>query len=483
MKVRPVIYLNHRESKQGDLCALFFKSNDTILKRIRQNGWIKWNPVFNTFTAPSNEKTIGYLIDIFDDIAEVNHSYYHAKLKENTEQVIIGDTHYFTGVLEKSDKLGSITLVPHKNESDRCIVINFKSNKNVFKVLNDCQSVHWHKQIRAFVLPPNRSVIVRFLEEVTSQLRVKLHNELSIVDYQILQLLFEQAYHKSLYFKSCPIEFIKFMQLKAYSYNTINTYYYYVLRLLNCYRQNSLTQINAFDSDEINDYHQKMIGEKTYSEQTINQSVNAIKLYYKGYLKRDMQLEEVIRPKVGKSLPKVWSQEEIKRILNSIDNIKHKTILSVIYGSGLRIGEVLKLRIEDIDSKRMRMRILGAKGKKDRYTIIGRYTLELLRQYYKEYKPIKLLFEGQFGGQYSTTSISRILFNAIKKSDVPKRGGVHSLRHSFATHLLESGTDLRYIQELLGHNSSTTTEIYTYVSNKHIEQIKSPIDDFLAKKL
>ncbi|WP_289054952.1 tyrosine-type recombinase/integrase [Carboxylicivirga marina] len=480
MKERPVIYLNHRQSKQGDVCVLFFKQNEALLRRIQQNGWIRWNSNLNAFTVPSNEKTVGHLIDIFDDIAEVNCTYYHAKLKENTEQVVIGDTHYFTGILEKTDKLGAITLVPHKNESERFIVISFKPNKTIYKLLTNCQSIYWHKQIRAFVLPPNRSVLIKFLEEVTSQLRVKLHNELSIVDYRILQLLFEQAYSKSIYFKSCPIEFIKYMQLKAYSYNTINTYYYYVLRLLNCYRQNSLTQINAFDSGMINDYHQKMIGEKKFSEQTINQSVNAIKLYYKGYLNREMQLEEVVRPRVGKTLPKVWSQEEIKRILNSIDNIKHKTILSVIYGSGLRIGEVLKLRIEDVDSKRMRLRILGAKGKKDRYTIIGEFTLELLRQYYKAYKPTKLLFEGQFGGQYSTTSISRILFKAIKKSGVPKRGGVHSLRHSFATHLLESGTDLRYIQELLGHNSSTTTEIYTYVSNKHIEKIKSPIDEFLA---
>ncbi|MCU4177722.1 tyrosine-type recombinase/integrase [Carboxylicivirga sp. N1Y90] len=480
MKKRTVIYLNHRKSKQGDRCILFFKQNPDILKRIQQNGWIRWSSDFNAFTAPSNEKTIGHLIDVFDDIAEVNSTYYHAKLKENTEQVVIGDTYYFKGILEKKDKLGSITLVPHKNDNERLIVVSFKANKNIYEVLSNCQWLHWHKELRAYTLLPNRTTVIRFLEEVTNHLRIKLHNELSIVDYRILQLLFEQAYQKSLYFKSCPIEFIKFMQLKAYSYNTINTYYYYVLRLLNCYRQNSLTQINAFNADEINDYHQKMIGEKNFSKQTINQSVNAIKLYYKGYLKREVSLEEVVRPRTGKVLPKVWSQEEIKRILDCIDNIKHKTILAIIYGSGLRIGELLKLRIEDIDSKRMRMRILGAKGKKDRYTIIGNYTLDLLRQYYKKYKPNKLLFEGQFGGHYSTTSISRILYHAIKKSGVSKRGGVHSLRHSFATHLLESGTDLRYIQELLGHNSCTTTEIYTYVSNKHIEQIKSPIDKFLA---
>ncbi|WP_439185565.1 tyrosine-type recombinase/integrase [Carboxylicivirga taeanensis] len=477
--MRPVIYLNHREGKKGNACVLYFERDDAILKRIRQNGWIKWHPEFKAYAAPSNEHTIGHLIDVFDDIADINSSYFHAKLEENVEQVTIGDTHYFTGILEKTVKQGTVTLVPVSNEYGRFVVVTFKNGKTIINLLKSSKYAYWHKELRAYVIQAKRSTLIGFLETMTSKLQVKIHNELSIVDYRILQLLFEQAYQKDIYFKSCPIEYIKYMQLKAYSYNTINSYYYYVLRLLNCYRQNSLEQINQFDSDVINDYHQNMIGEKLYSEQTINQSVNAIKLYYKGFLGRDIQLDQVVRPKVGKSLPKVWSKEEIKRILNSIDNLKHKAILALIYGSGLRIGEVLKLRIEDVDSKRMRLRILGGKGKKDRYTIIGHYSLRLLRDYYKLYKPKQLLFEGQIGGQYSATSVSRILAKAIEKSGAPKRGGLHSLRHSFATHLLESGTDLRYIQELLGHNSSKTTEIYTYVSNKHIEKIKSPIDDFL----
>lgn len=480
--MRPIIYLNHRESQRGDFCVLLFKKNDAVLRRIRQNGWIRWQSEFKAFAAPSGVNAIGHIIDVFEDIADVNSSYFHARLKENADQVTIGDTFYFKGILEKIEKNGTITLVPVKHDHERFIVITFKNNKNTFSLLKASEYVHWHNQLRAFVLVPKRSTLIKFLEEISTKLRVKIHNELSIVDYRIAQLLFEQAYVKDIYFKSCPIEFIKFMHLKAYSMNTVNAYYYYVLRLLNSYRQNSLKQINAFNSNVINDYHQNMIGEKLYSEQTINQSINAIKLYYNGFLNKEMLLEQVVRPKVGKSLPKVWSKEEIQRILNSIDNIKHKTIIALIYGSGLRIGEALKLRIEDVDSKRMRLRILGAKGKKDRYTIIGQYSLDLLRVYYKQYKPTKLLFEGQFGGQYSTTSVSRILFKAIKKSGVLKRGGLHSLRHSFATHLLESGTDLRYIQELLGHNSSTTTEIYTYVSNKHIEQIKSPIDEFLSQK-
>ena len=319
-----------------------------------------------------------------------------------------------------------------------------------------------------------------FIKSVNNDITIRVHNELTISDYRVMQLLFEQAYNKSHYFKSCPLPFLQFMQLKGYSYQTINTYYYFVLRLLNCYKHNSIEQINHFDADRINHYHQQMMGEKEYAYQTINQSVNAVKLYYKGYLKMNIDLDQVVRPKMGKTLPKVWSKDEVARILHVITNLKHKALIALLYGSGLRIGEVLKLRIADIDSKRMRIRILAAKGKKDRYSIIGEPVLALLRTYYKAYQPKDLLFAGQFGGKYSATSAGKILKQAITKCGVPNRGGLHSLRHSFATHLLESGTDIRYIQELLGHNSSVTTEIYTHVSNKHLEQIKSPIDDIFV---
>jgi len=168
-----------------------------------------------------------------------------------------------------------------------------------------------------------------------------------------------------------------------------------------------------------------MIGEKSFSYQTINQSVSALKLYYNSFIGRAINLEQVIRPKVGKALPKVWSKEEIEQILKAVDNIKHKTMLALIYGSGLCVGEALKIKLEDIDSKRMRLRILGGKGKKDRYSIIGESLLKLLRQYYIEYQPKSLLFEGQYGDVYSATSIRKVLHKAIEKSGVPRRGGVH----------------------------------------------------------
>ena len=164
--------------------------------------------------------------------------------------------------------------------------------------------------------------------------------------------------------------------------------------------------------------------------------------------------------------------------MNACNNVKHRCILMLIYSAGLRRSELIDLKISDIDSERMVVNILGAKGKKDRVTLLSENTLRMLREYYKEYMPKKYLFEGSKGGKYSATSVANILRNAAHKAGITKNATPHMLRHSFATHLLEQGTDLRYIQELLGHNNTKTTEIYTHVSKKAIDKIRNPVDDF-----
>ena len=147
------------------------------------------------------------------------------------------------------------------------------------------------------------------------------------------------------------------------------------------------------------------------------------------------------------------------------------------YSSGLRLGELINVKITDIDSSRMQVRVEQAKGKKDRYSLLSVRLLEVLREYFREYKPKEWLFEGANGGQYSVSSIQAIMKDSIKKAGIKKKVSVHTLRHCFATHLLENGTDLRYIQSLLGHSSSKTTEIYTHVTTKGFDQIKSPLDN------
>jgi len=192
---------------------------------------------------------------------------------------------------------------------------------------------------------------------------------------------------------------------------------------------------------------------------------------------------DVKRPRKDRKLPVVLSKEEVAKILALVDNLKHRAILMLTYSAGLRIGEVVRLKSEDIDSKRMLIHVKGSKGRKDRYTILSAKALEMLRQYWKKYKPAKWLFEGAKEGRYlSIRSVDKIFRNACNMARIKKDVSVHTLRHSFATHLLEGGTDLRYIQELLGHAHSKTTEIYTHVSTKSLGKIMSPLDTIeLAK--
>lgn len=170
------------------------------------------------------------------------------------------------------------------------------------------------------------------------------------------------------------------------------------------------------------------------------------------------------------------SEEEVKRVIESIKNLKHKCLIMTCYSGGLRINEALNLKPVDIDSKRMLIRINGGKGKKDRITLLSTRLLEMLREYYKAYKPSKYLFEGQMGGRYSERSAQEVQQAAARRAHITKKVILHTLRHSFATHLLENGTDLRYIQSLLGHSSPKTTQIYTHITTRGFSQIKNPLD-------
>ncbi len=265
---------------------------------------------------------------------------------------------------------------------------------------------------------------------------------------------------------------------QRYSQNTIDIYCNYFKDFCNFFKNSDLLNIKP---EQINKYILDLIEINNISISQQNQRINAIKFYYEKILGREKQYYSLHRPKKEHKLPKVLSKNEVKRILYSCNNIKHRCILMLIYSSGLRRSELINLEISDIDSERMVVNIKGAKGKKDRISLLSENTLHLLRNYYKSYKPKVYLFEGPKGGKYSPTSIANILKKSAQKAGITKNVTPHMLRHSFATHLLEQGTDLRYIQELLGHNSSKTTEIYTHVSKKAIDRIRNPIDDFFEK--
>ncbi len=270
-------------------------------------------------------------------------------------------------------------------------------------------------------------------------------------------------------------KFKQWLRSKRYSESTITTYTEALKSFLVFCRDKAVANIN---NEDVIVYNNEHILKNNLSASFQNQTVNAIKLFFQTIRDTKMMVDKIHRPKRAKVLPNVLSKEEIKLILNAHSNIKHKMMLSLIYSCGLRCGELLALQPVHIDSKRNIVLLKNAKGKKDRIVPLSPKILEMLREYYKVYKPTTYLFEGQISGEpYDSRSLQQVLKQALQKTGITKPATLHWLRHSFATHLLESGTDLRYIQELLGHNSSKTTEIYTHVSTKSIQQIKSPFDD------
>ncbi len=274
-------------------------------------------------------------------------------------------------------------------------------------------------------------------------------------------------------YRTCPEAFVNKLKTRRYSPNTVRTYTDLFEEFINYYPELDPKEISERD---IVQYLRYLVDERQISVSYQNQSINAIKFYYEQVLKGKRKFYFVERPKKEKRLPVVLSEEEVVRIFAQVDNLKHKCLLMLIYSAGLRIGEALNIKVADIDSTRGQVIIRGAKGNKDRVSLLSASLLPMLREYYTRYQPKKYLFEGIGGGQYSSRSAQAILKRAVKKAKVTKKVTLHTLRHSFATHLLENGTDLRYIQTLLGHNSSRTTEIYTHVSTKALRDIRSPLD-------
>ena len=271
------------------------------------------------------------------------------------------------------------------------------------------------------------------------------------------------------------ILFSDYMRAMRYSTNTISSYAECLRIFLNYHGQKHYLDIDNNDVALFNrDYILKQKLSATYQEQFIN----AIKLFYAKIPRKKLIIENLERPRKESPLPKVLSKEDVAKLISSTENIKHKAILSLIYSCGLRRGELINMQITDIDSKRNVINIRHAKGDKDRIVPLSDKILVLLREYYKKYRPIRWLFEGQIvGTQYTETSLNHIFQRAKSKAQVKMPCTLHTLRHCYATHLLEAGTDMRYIQALLGHKHSKTTEIYTHVTTKSIQKIKSPFDD------
>ncbi|MDR0294618.1 MAG: site-specific integrase [Prevotellaceae bacterium] len=263
--------------------------------------------------------------------------------------------------------------------------------------------------------------------------------------------------------------------LKAYSPNTIKIYCTEFAQLLYLLKD---TPVNTLTPERMRAYLLYCVTKLKLSENIIHSRLNAIKFYFEQVLHHDkLFFEEIPRPKKRQSLPKVLNKNDIAKLFTKVGNLKQLLMLKLCYGMGLRVSEVVNLKIIDIDSQRMLVHIESAKGKRDRYVTLPSSILDDLRSYYRNYHPKTYLFEGQYGGQYSIRSVQAVFKNAMQKAKINKSVGIHGLRHSYATHLLECGTDMFFIQKLLGHKDIKTTEIYAKVSNRQLGSVKSPLDD------
>lgn len=271
-----------------------------------------------------------------------------------------------------------------------------------------------------------------------------------------------------------PKGYLEKLERERYGENTIKIYTHYFKDFVAEFSNRELQKITK---EEINEYILRLIKERDISPSQQNQRINSIKFYYEKVLGRKSEYYDIGRPRKERKLPDVLSKEEIAAMIKSTENKKHKFLIALIYSCGLRRSEAVNLKTEEIDLKRMQVKIRGAKGKKDRYVPLAKKTLVYLNEYFKNDEPKIFVFEVKPGKKYSATSVYNVIKKTAKDAGIRKRVYPHILRHSFATHNLEQGMDLRFIQELLGHESSKTTEIYTHVSQKDLQKFKNPFDD------
>ncbi len=381
----------------------------------------------------------------------------------------------------------AIYLKPLRHREQECIGIFHDHHGQLNSIIKKIPQVKWSQTNRCWYVPlsrPNYNNLQKKLKDIailyTEELKEYLVKRKSVQNIQknsgqkatkiptntsLLSVTSDNLEQVEL--------MVKTLNLKAYSANTIRLYKDEMMTLIKLLGKRPVQKLEA---RHVKSYILWQLKVKKLSESKAHSTLNALKFYFEQVLYKPKIFLEIPRPKKPIKLPTVHSQQQIKKLITVTQNLKHQTMLMTGYSAGLRISEIVSLKIKDIDSDRMLIYIRQAKGKKDRQVSLSVKLLEQLRKYYKEYKPANYLFEGADGGAYSVRSLQQVYQQAKLLSKNNKSGGVHSLRHSYATHLLEGGTDIRIIQELLGHNNLKTTERYTHVSKKQLGKVQSPLD-------
>lgn len=331
---------------------------------------------------------------------------------------------------------------------DRKVTVSMSYSEKYYNKIRSIHGVSWDHKTHKWVFT----------------FRENLINEIQAAFDGLAEIRFDDSFFG---------DFERELRIRKYSRKTIDAYLYYNHKLL----EHTLKFPGEMTPEDIRDFLDHLVSDKNAAVASVNLAMNALRFNYEKLLHMSI-LYDLKRPRKDRKLPVVFSKDEIGKILSAPMNIKHKAILSLTYSAGLRVSEASNLRIEDLDRSRGLLIIRGAKGRKDRHSLLSEKVVRILDEYMDLAKPSGWLFPGQeTHKRLAVRTIERIFEQALIRSGIRKKAGIHSLRHSFATHLLESGIDLRYIQELLGHSNSKTTEIYTHVSTKIFHRIQSPIDN------
>jgi len=393
-----------------------------------------------------------------------------------------------------------VTLRPIDHYGEDCIGIFFERDPVIQNIVQKIAGGKWSKTKKCWWIPLNKESHARLLEVLKEEAKIdqedlrqylvykkKSANNKVPIPMPVATILKKEDHLIGRDFRNYKKSKIhevnahvlpamhQQLKLKAYSLSTIRTYLGEMAQLLNI--------LNRIPADELSPDHLKRylvycIEKLKLTENTIHSRINALKFYYEQVLRKDKFFWEIPRPKKPIQLPRVLNKDEIAGILRAIKNLKHKTMIMLGYSCGLRVSEITGLKVTDLDEGRRLIFIRRAKGKKDRVVSLSPVMLIMLREYLTRYQPKEFIFEGQHPGkQYSIRSLENIIQEAKIRAGIKKAGSMHMLRHSFATHLLDKGTDVVFIQKLLGHNNIKTTLRYLHVTNKDILTILSPIED------
>lgn len=425
--------------------------NDQDIQIINKIKYSRWDVKNFYWIVPNYPGNLDFLKSHFGERASVSFEEDLVTYKENKYKMMAGD------------------LLLIKTSEGRLKLIS-GYDKNRLEALKDIPYKKWDKLNKWWTFPYSDRIKEVISNECEKKRLHLIYEEEAVKNEgKILRIKNTDIPN----YRECPEEYKMKLIEKRYSENTIRTYIDLFQEFINFHYK---LDIQKIDEQRIISYIRYLVVDRKVSASYQNQAINAIKFYYEKVLGGERKFYFLNRPIKEKTLPVVLSEEEVKAILMKTDNIKHKALLMIAYSAGLRVSEIIKLKVEDIDSDRMQIRVCQAKGKKDRYSLLSPKTLKVLREYYKAYKPREWLFEGVGNCQYSVRSAQQIIRDSAKAAKIKKHVTMHTLRHSFATHLLEHGTDIRYIQCLLGHESSKTTEIYTHITTKGMDKIKSPLD-------